>query len=85
MGILRTLCDRREEMLPNARRRPDANSPGYLNAIVGQMFDGTVQPLIAGFTVFGALTIAATLWAEKGKLFTHPGDSPQLEPGMGHV
>ena len=56
-----------------------------LGGIVGQMFDGTVQPLIAGFTVFGALTIAATLWAEKGKLFTHPGDSPQLEPGMGHV
>ncbi|WFU10708.1 multidrug effflux MFS transporter [Rhizobium sp. CB3090] len=56
-----------------------------LGGIVGQMFDGTVQPLIAGFTIFGALTIAATLWAEKGKLFTHPGDSPQLEPGMGHV
>ncbi|MDL2405703.1 multidrug effflux MFS transporter [Rhizobium calliandrae] len=56
-----------------------------LGGIVGQMFDGTAQPLIAGFTIFGALTIAATLWAEKGKLFTHPGDSPQLEPGMGHV
>ncbi|AYG59300.1 multidrug effflux MFS transporter [Rhizobium jaguaris] len=56
-----------------------------LGGIVGQMFDGTPQPLIAGFTIFGALTIAATLWAEKGKLFTHPGDSPQLEPGMGHV
>ncbi|MFS8051211.1 multidrug effflux MFS transporter [Rhizobium sp. BR 317] len=56
-----------------------------LGGIVGQMFDGTVQPLIAGFTIFGALTIVATLWAEKGKLFTHPGDSPQLEPGMGHV
>ncbi|MBB5577472.1 MULTISPECIES: multidrug effflux MFS transporter [Rhizobium] len=56
-----------------------------LGGIVGQMFDGTVQPLIAGLTIFGALTIVATLWAEKGKLFTHPGDSPQLEPGMGHV
>ncbi|MBB4569852.1 multidrug effflux MFS transporter [Rhizobium leucaenae] len=56
-----------------------------LGGIVGQMFDGTVQPLIAGFTIFGALTIIATLWAEKGRLFTHPGDDPQLEPGMGHV
>ncbi|QND47306.1 multidrug effflux MFS transporter [Rhizobium lusitanum] len=56
-----------------------------LGGLVGQMFDGTAQPLIAGFTVFGALSIVATLWAEKGKLFTHPGDSPKLEPGMGHI
>ncbi|MFT4184058.1 MAG: multidrug effflux MFS transporter [Rhizobium sp.] len=56
-----------------------------LGGLVGQMFDGTPQPLLAGFTVFGALTIVSTLWAEHGKLFTHPGDSPKLEPGMGHV
>ncbi|MDK4703592.1 multidrug effflux MFS transporter [Rhizobium sp. CNPSo 4062] len=56
-----------------------------LGGIVGQMFDGTAQPLLAGFTIFGALSIVATLWAERGKLFTHPGDTPALEPGMGHV
>lgn len=56
-----------------------------LGGLVGQMFDGTPQPLLAGFTIFGALTIVSTLWAEHGKLFTHPGDSPKLEPGMGHV
>jgi DHA1 family bicyclomycin/chloramphenicol resistance-like MFS transporter len=56
-----------------------------LGGLVGQMFDGTAQPLIGGFTVFGALAIVSTLWAERGKLFTHPGDVPQLEPGMGHV
>ncbi|MDE1997111.1 MAG: MFS transporter, partial [Rhizobiaceae bacterium] len=56
-----------------------------LGGIVGQMFDGTVQPLFAGYAIFGALTIVATLWAENGKLFTHPGDSPKLEPGMGHI
>jgi len=52
---------------------------------VGQMFDGTVLPLFGGFALFGALTIAATLWAEGGKLFTHPGDDPQLEAGAGHM
>jgi len=30
------------------------------------------------------LTIAAVLWAEKGKLFTHPGDDPQLDPAAMH-
>jgi DHA1 family bicyclomycin/chloramphenicol resistance-like MFS transporter len=51
---------------------------------VGQLFNGTVQPLFAGFAVFGAVSVAATLWAERGKLFTHPGDGPQLDPGAAH-
>src|SRR6478609_4631656 len=51
---------------------------------VGQLFNGTVQPLFGGFAVLGAISIAATLWAEGGKLFTHPGDDPQLDPGAGH-
>ena len=56
-----------------------------LGGLVGRLFDGTILPLFAGFSIFGALTIAFTLWAENGKLFTHPGDDPQLEPGGGHV
>jgi DHA1 family bicyclomycin/chloramphenicol resistance-like MFS transporter len=55
-----------------------------LGGAVGQLFNGTVQPLFGGFAVFGAVTIAATLWAEGGKLFTHPGDNPQLDPGAAH-
>ena len=55
-----------------------------LGGLVGQMFNGTVQPLFGGFALFGAVTIAATLWAENGKLFTHPGDSPQLDSGAAH-
>ncbi|MBB4195044.1 hypothetical protein GGD53_005231 [Rhizobium aethiopicum] len=55
-----------------------------LGGLVGQMFNGTVQPLFGGFALFGLVTIAATLWAENGKLFTHPGDSPQLDPGTAH-
>ncbi|WP_455271519.1 multidrug effflux MFS transporter [Rhizobium herbae] len=57
-----------------------------LGGLVGQMFNGTVQPLFAGFAAFGALTIVATFWAEKGKLFTHPGDDhATLEGAGGHM
>ncbi|MBB3311948.1 DHA1 family bicyclomycin/chloramphenicol resistance-like MFS transporter [Rhizobium sp. BK196] len=52
---------------------------------VGQLFNGTVQPLFGGFTLFGAVTVLMVLWAEKGKLFTHPGDSPQIDPGAVHM
>lgn len=54
-----------------------------LGGAVGQMFDGTVRPLFGGFALFGALSIVAVLWAEGGRLFTHPGDDPKLEPGAG--
>ncbi len=52
---------------------------------VGQLFNGTVQPLFGGFALFGAVTVVMVLWAEKGKLFTHPGDSPQIDPGAVHM
>jgi MFS transporter, DHA1 family, multidrug resistance protein len=55
-----------------------------LGGTVGQTFDGTVRPLFGGFALFGALTIVAILWAEKGKLFSHPGDDPVLDPGAVH-
>ncbi|WEX75913.1 multidrug effflux MFS transporter [Sinorhizobium numidicum] len=56
-----------------------------LGAAVGQLFNGTLQPLFGGFALFGLFTILATLWAEEGKLFTHPGDKDAaLDPG-GHM
>jgi DHA1 family bicyclomycin/chloramphenicol resistance-like MFS transporter len=56
-----------------------------MGGAVAQMFNGTIEPLFGGFALFGALTIAATIWAEKGKLFTHPGDSPHADAGAGHM
>ena len=57
-----------------------------IGSAVGQMFNGTVQPLFAGFAIFGVITIIAVLWAEKGKLFSHPGDDhAALEAGGGHM
>jgi DHA1 family bicyclomycin/chloramphenicol resistance-like MFS transporter len=57
-----------------------------IGSTVGQLFNGTVQPLFAGFTIFGAVTILAVLWAERGKLFTHPGDDhATLEGAGGHM
>ncbi|OLP53889.1 bicyclomycin resistance protein [Rhizobium rhizosphaerae] len=56
-----------------------------VGGLIGQMFNGTVQPLFGGFTAFGALTIIAVLWAEGGRLFTHPGDETALDPGAGHL
>lgn len=54
-----------------------------LGGLIGQMFDGTVRPLFGGFALFGLISILAILWAERGHLFTHPGDEPALEPGVG--
>lgn len=54
-----------------------------LGGMIGQMFDGTVRPLFVGFALFGIFTIVAVFWAERGQLFTHPGDEQALEPGMG--
>jgi DHA1 family bicyclomycin/chloramphenicol resistance-like MFS transporter len=57
-----------------------------IGGAVGQLFNGTLQPLFGGYALFGVLTILATLWAENGKLFTHPGDSDGThEHGGGHL
>ncbi|WEX86985.1 multidrug effflux MFS transporter [Sinorhizobium garamanticum] len=56
-----------------------------LGAAVGQLFNGTLQPLFGGFALFGLFTILATLWAENGKLFTHPGDKDMAHEHGGHV
>ena len=57
-----------------------------LGAGIGQLFNGTLQPLFGGFALFGLFTTLATFWAEQGKLFTHPGDKDGAhEHGGGHM
>lgn len=57
-----------------------------IGGAVGQMFNGTLQPIFAGFAAFGFVTVLAVLWAEKGKLFTYPGDDhAALDAGGGHM
>ena len=34
-----------------------------IGLVIGQAFDGTTVPLVAGFAICGALALAAALWA----------------------
>jgi DHA1 family bicyclomycin/chloramphenicol resistance-like MFS transporter len=47
---------------------------GLCGAAIGQTFDGTALPLIAGSALTSLITLVLVLIAEKGKLFSHPGD-----------
>lgn len=38
-----------------------------LGALIGMMFDGTVLPLVGGFTVLGIVAIALMHWTERGR------------------
>ncbi len=40
-----------------------------LGAVIGQSFDGTVAPVMAGFAIVSATALACVLIAEKGRLF----------------
>ena len=40
-----------------------------LGLLIGQYFDGTVGPLLAGFAFFGVASLAITLVVERGRLF----------------
>ncbi|MCO6185882.1 multidrug effflux MFS transporter [Rhizobium sp. L1K21] len=46
-----------------------------IGLIVGQMFDNTQIPLAASFTLLGTLAFISVLIAEKGRLFTAPGET----------
>lgn len=43
---------------------------GYL---IGRFFDGTVLPLVAGFTICGLLALVMVLVTERGRLFRVSG------------
>ncbi|HYC04259.1 MAG TPA: multidrug effflux MFS transporter [Azospirillaceae bacterium] len=53
--------------------------------LIGQAFDGTLRPLVIGYTVLGLLTLATVLVTERGRLMRRterPGGQPA--PDMGH-
>lgn len=39
-----------------------------LGTAIGQSFDGTTVPMLAGFTVLGATALGVVLWTERGRL-----------------
>lgn len=44
-------------------------SGAVLGSLIGQAYDGSVTPLIAGMAILGAACLAAVYWTEKGRLF----------------
>ncbi len=40
-----------------------------IGLLIGQQFDGTVVPVVAGFLVVGLAALLIILWAEQGRLF----------------
>lgn len=49
-------------------------SSAIIGLIVGQLFNDTQIPLAASFAILGALACISVVIAEKGKLFTAPGE-----------
>jgi len=37
-----------------------------LSAVIGQSYNGTVLPLVAGFAIFSAAGVAIMMWTERG-------------------
>ncbi|MBS9720694.1 multidrug effflux MFS transporter [Tianweitania sp. BSSL-BM11] len=52
-----------------------------IGAFIGQSFNGTVQPLIAGFMILAFISLILVLIAEKGKLFQ--ASSTPIDPAAG--
>jgi MFS transporter, DHA1 family, multidrug resistance protein len=46
---------------------------GLIGAMIGQFYDGSATPLIAGFFTVSVLSLALVLVAERGRLFTSRG------------
>lgn len=48
-----------------------------IGAWIGQMYDGTTEPLAQGFAICGLVALGLIIWGEKGRLFTRP-NPPRL-------
>ncbi|MEL7454363.1 MAG: Bcr/CflA family drug resistance efflux transporter, partial [Pseudomonadota bacterium] len=42
---------------------------GLIGGVIGRAYDGTVLPILAGFTVLGLVSLFIVLMTEKGRLF----------------
>ena len=49
---------------------------GLVGAAIGQTFNGTATPLIAGTALTSLITVILVLIAEKSRLFDNPGAGP---------
>jgi MFS transporter, DHA1 family, multidrug resistance protein len=49
-----------------------------IGAAIGQSFENSAAPLIAGFFFCGVAALLLILWGERGKLFTRPGTTKHL-------
>jgi DHA1 family bicyclomycin/chloramphenicol resistance-like MFS transporter len=45
---------------------------GFLGALIGYCYNGTLMPLYAGFTVLSLGSLACVFYAERGRLFDRP-------------
>jgi MFS transporter, DHA1 family, multidrug resistance protein len=45
---------------------------------IGQLYNGTVAPMAAGFLLCGLVSLVLVYWCEDGKLFTRPGTTQAL-------
>jgi len=44
-----------------------------LGTLIGQSYDGTVLPLVAGFAVLGLGSLAVMRWAERSRRISRSG------------
>jgi MFS transporter, DHA1 family, multidrug resistance protein len=49
-----------------------------IGSMIGQSFEKSIAPLIAGFFFCGSAALLLILWGEHGKLFTRPGTTKHL-------
>lgn len=55
-----------------------------LGALIGQSFNGTTVPLIAGFSLFGLVSLAIVFWTEHYRLFRPQHAAPAIAGGFDH-
>lgn len=59
---------------------------GFLGAVIGYCFNGTLMPLYAGFTLLSLGSLGCVLYAERGRLFDRPREQhPHVAEAAGQT